>query len=74
MPAELVLWFECGEMSSACQELTWRLVTSLVFAAVSLYMVYLTMTKKMFMATKLTPEPAEIHGGNVPLKEIKNLQ
>lgn len=42
------------------------------FAAVSLSVVYITMTvKKTFMVTKLTTEPAAICGGGTPLEERK---
>lgn len=44
------------------------------FAAVSLSVVYITMTvKKTFMVTKLTTEPAAICGGGTPLEERKKI-
>lgn len=51
-----------------------HIVTGECLLAVSLSMVYLTMTiKKTFMAIKITTEPAEICGGSMPLKERKKI-
>lgn len=68
-------WFLTCVVWLVCQEFGGWSHCHCEFAAVSLSVAYITMTvKKTFMVTKLTTEPAAIHGGSTPLEEKKNLQ